>query len=83
MHYNINHYNTKVNKKRAMNEEVLKIVLNDKSFSKDESISIVGGLRRFTELCAKGRIRYSKASSAQNGRWKCNAFDVLKNASLN
>ena len=33
-----------------MNEEILKIVLNDKSFSKDESVSIVGGLRRFTEL---------------------------------
>lgn len=41
-----------------MNEEILKIVLNDKSFSKDESVSIVGGLRRFTELCAKGLIRY-------------------------
>ena len=65
-----------------MNEEILKIVLNDKSFSKDESVSIVGGLRRFTDLCAKGLIRYSKASSSQNGRWKCNAYDVLKNASL-
>nr|DAX37915.1 MAG TPA: hypothetical protein [Caudoviricetes sp.] len=39
-------------------------------------------MRRFTELCAKGLIRYSKASSSQNGRWKCNAYDVLKNASL-
>lgn len=66
-----------------MNEEILKIVLNDKSFSKDESISIVGGLRRFTELCATGRIRYVKQSSAQNGRWRCNAYDVIKNASLN
>lgn len=65
-----------------MNEEILKIVLNDKSFSKDESVSIVGGLRRFTELCATGKIRYKKVSRAQNGRWKCNAFDVLKNASL-
>ena len=43
-----------------MNEETLKIVLNDKSFSKDEAISIVGGLRRFTRLCATGRIRYRK-----------------------
>ena len=65
-----------------MNEEILKIVLNDKSFSKDESISIVGGFRRFTELCAKGMIRYSKKSTAQNGRWQCNAYDVIKNASL-
>lgn len=66
-----------------MNEEILKIVLNDKTFSKDESVSIVGGLRRFTELCAQGRIRYTKRSSAQNGRWRCNAYDVIKNASLN
>ena len=65
-----------------MNEEILKIVLNDKTFSKDESVSIVGGLRRFTELCANGMIRYSKQSSAQNGRWKCNAYDVIKHASL-
>ena len=65
-----------------MNEEILKIVLNDKTFSKDESIAIVGGLRRFTELCSKGAIRYCKISSAQNGRWRCNAYDVLKNASL-
>lgn len=65
-----------------MNEETLKIVLNDKSFSKDEAISIVGGLRRFTRLCATGRIRYQKKSTAQNGRWECNAFDVIKNASL-
>lgn len=67
---------------RAMNEEVLKIVLNDKSFSKDESVSIVGGLRRFTELCAKGAIRYEKASTSQNGRWKCNAYDVILHAAL-
>lgn len=66
-----------------MKEEILKIVLNDKSFSKDESISIVGGLNRFKELCAKGSIRYEKRSTAQNGRWRCNAFDVIKNASLN
>lgn len=65
-----------------MNEEILKIVLNDKSFSKDESISIVGGIRRFNELCASGRIRYVKKSKAQNGRWQCNAYDVIKNASL-
>ena len=66
-----------------MNDEILKIVLNDKTFSKDESISIVGGTRRFTDLCAKGMIRYVKKSSAQNGRWRCNAYDVIKNASLN
>lgn len=65
-----------------MNEEILKIVLNDKSFSKDESVSIVGGLRRFTELCARGLIRYEKHSLSQNGRWRCNAYDVIKHASL-
>lgn len=65
-----------------MNKEILKIVLNDKTFSKDESISIVGGTRRFKELCASGKIRYIKKSKAQNGRWQCNAYDVIRNASL-
>ncbi len=66
-----------------IDEEALKIVLNDKSFSKDEAVSIVGGLARFRELCEHGRIRFEKSTSAQNSRWKCNAYDVIRYAQIN
>ena len=66
-----------------IDEEALKIVLNDKTFSKDEAISIVGGLARFRELCEHGRIRFEKSTSAQNIRWKCNAYDVIRYAQIN
>ena len=66
-----------------IDEEALKIVLNDKTFSKDEAISIVGGLARFRELCEHGRIRFEKSTSAQNSRWKCNAYDVIRYAQIN
>lgn len=65
-----------------INEEALKIVLNDKTFSKDEAISIVGGLSRFNDLCDKGCIRCRKSTPAQNSRWKCNAYDVISHAQL-
>ena len=41
-----------------INEDVLKIVLNNKSFGKYEAASIVGGLKRLKELCESGRIKY-------------------------
>lgn len=66
-----------------IDEEALKIVLNDKTFSKDEAISIVGGLARFKDLCEHGRIRFEKSTSAQNSRWKCNAYDVIRYAQIN
>ena len=61
----------------------MKIVLNDKTFSKDEAISIVGGLARFKDLCEHGRIRFEKSTSAQNSRLKCNAYDVIRYAQIN
>lgn len=66
----------------SMNEEVLKIVLNDKTFGRDESADIVGGLSKLKELIGKGRIRAEKRTNKQNGKWFCNAYDVIKHASL-
>ena len=54
-----------------LNEEVLKIVLNDKTFGQREAATIVGG-----------RGRLFRPANRQNGRWYCNAFDVLKHAAL-
>lgn len=65
-----------------VNEEVLKIVLNDKTFGRDTAADIVGGLARLKELVGKGLIRAEKATNKQNGKWFCNAYDVIKYAQL-
>lgn len=65
-----------------MNEEVLKIVLNDKTFGRDAAADIVGGLGRLKKLVGKGLIRAEKRTNKQNGKWFCNAYDVLKFAAI-
>lgn len=65
-----------------VNEDVLKIVLNDKTFGRDTAADIVGGLARLRELVGKGLIRAKKPTNKQNGKWFCNAYDVIKYAQL-
>lgn len=65
-----------------VNEEVLKIVLNDKTFGRDTAADIVGGLSRLRDLVGKGLIRAEKLTNKQNGKWFCNAYDVIKHAQL-
>lgn len=66
-----------------INEDVLKIVLNDKTFSQREAETIVGGRGRLFQLVGAGRIRAEKRpADRQNGRWYCNAWDVIKHAEL-
>lgn len=65
-----------------VNEEVLKIVLNDKTLGRDQAADIVGGLSRLIDLIGKGLIRAEKRTNKQNGKWFCNAYDVIKHAQL-
>lgn len=65
-----------------VNEEVLKIALNDKTFGRDQAADIVGGLSRLVDLIGKGLIRAEKRTNKQNGKWFCNAYDVIKYAQL-
>lgn len=65
-----------------VNEEVLKIVQNDKTFGRDQAADIVGGLSRLIDLIGKGLIRAEKRTNKQNGKWFCNAYDVIKHAQL-
>ncbi len=65
-----------------LDENVLKIVLNDKTFGRNQSADIVGGLARLKRLVGKGLIRADKRSNTKNGKWYCNAYDVLKYATL-
>lgn len=65
-----------------VDEEVLKIVLNDKTFGRNAAADIVGGLARLERLIGSGDIRAVKTSAKQNGKWFCNAWDVVKHAKL-
>lgn len=65
-----------------INEEVLKIVMNNKTFGRNEAADIVGGLSRLMKLVGQGKIRAEKRTNKQNGKWFCNAYDVLKHATL-
>lgn len=64
-----------------LNEETLKIVLNNKTFGQREAADIVGGRGRLFRLVGSGDIRAEKIpANRQNGRWYCNAWDVIKHA---
>lgn len=66
-----------------INEEILKIVLNDKTFSQREAEEIVGSRGRLFKLIGSGGIRAEKIPfNRQNGRWYCNAYDVIKWATI-
>ena len=65
-----------------INEEILKIVLNNKTFGRDTAADIVGGLGGLKELVGKGLIRAEKRTNKQNGKWFCNAWDVIKYATI-
>lgn len=66
-----------------LNEEALKIVLNNKTFGQREAADIVGGRGRLFRLVGSGDIRAEKKpADKQNGRWYCNAWDVVKHAKL-
>ena len=65
-----------------MDRDTLNIVMNGEVFGRRQSERIVGGAKRLGELIGKGLIRAEKRSSSQNGKWYCNAADVLRNAQL-
>lgn len=65
-----------------LNETAIMVTMNDKTFGLRESASIVGGMSRLQKLLDVGAIRYKKKSDKQNAKLFCNAWDVLKHASI-
>lgn len=66
-----------------LNEEVLKRVFNGMTFSRRQASAIVGGRYRLERLVGDGSIRAVKNNAdAQNGKWQCNGWDVLKYATV-
>lgn len=62
---------------------VIMRVMNGKTFGLRYSEKIVGGRARLERLICAGKIRAHKGNeSAQNGKWRCNAADVLRYARI-
>ena len=62
----------------AIQLENILLAMADKYFGKTEAARIVGGRARLVRLIESGEIRADKKSVRQNGRWYCNAADVLR-----
>lgn len=56
------------------------MIMEFKTFGKNEAASIVGGRGRLIRLMDEGKIRIDKPTNKQNGKWFCNAADVLRYA---
>lgn len=54
------------------------IVAEKITLSKHIAQQFVGGQRRLERLVAEKKIRAPKSSPRRNGRWECNAADVLR-----
>lgn len=52
-------------------------VMSDKRMSKSEAADIVGGEKRLLRLIEQGEIEAVKPKNVQNGKWYCNAAQVL------
>lgn len=65
---------------KQVNDATLRIVLNGHTFGQREAASIVGGRSRLNALICNGSIRAQKRNQKQNGKWHCDAYDVLQNA---
>lgn len=50
---------------------------NNMYFGQREAAKIVGGRTRLFRLVAEGKIRAEKPTMTQNGKWFCNAGDVV------
>ena len=70
------------NEAEARLQTILRL-MNDRTFGKRMSEQIVGGRARLEQLIVEGKIRADKVNaSAQNGKWQCNASDVLRYAKI-
>lgn len=55
-------------------------VMEQETFGQRKAAMMVGGLKRLERLMVEGKIRWDKPTRKQNGKWYCNAADVLKYA---
>lgn len=68
---------TSVNPAEILLENIL-MVMERETFGKDTAAKIVGGVKKLENLIAAGKIEAVKECKAQNGKWQCNAAQVLR-----
>lgn len=68
---------TEVDSKAILLENILNI-MSDFTFGKKDAMHIVGGEKKLTDLIAAGEIEASKPCVTKNGKWFCNAAQVLR-----
>ena len=57
--------------------------MNGEVFGLKQASRIVGGQSRLMRLIEEGKVRAEKRNAlAQNGKWMCNAGDVLRYARI-
>lgn len=52
-------------------------VMSDEYFGQRKAASIVGGQKKLERLIELGKIEAIKPKNSQNGKWYCNAAQVL------
>ena len=63
--------------------DVIYRVMNGEVFGLKKASRIVGGQSRLMRLIEEGKVRAEKRNAtAQNGKWMCNAGDVLRYARI-
>ena len=63
--------------------DVIYRIMNSETFGLRKSERIVGGHARLMRLIEDGKVRAEKVNGeAQNGKWQCNASDVLRHARI-
>ena len=63
--------------------DVIYRIMNGETFGLRQSERIVGGRTRLLRLIEEGQVRAEKVNcKAQNGKWQCNASDVLRYARI-
>lgn len=68
---------TGVNPKEILLDNIL-AMMSKFTFSKDQASTIVGGENQLLTLIADGAIECEKTSNTKNGKWFCNAAQVLQ-----
>ena len=63
--------------------EVIYRLMNGETFGMRQAERLVGGHTRLMRLIEEGKLRAEKVNDkARNGKWFCNAADVLRNARI-
>jgi hypothetical protein len=60
----------------------IETALNNEVFSKTVASRLVGGKANLMRLVERGKIRIEKPTNKQNGKWFCNAGDVIRNIQI-